>query len=135
MPWSTPSGPCAAARPGAWLARGELEVRQMNQQMGFWPLVSVVIPVRNEAGFIADLIGAILSQDYPSDRLELIVADGRSTDGTREILASLQAEQPRLIVVDNPGCIVSTGLNLAVVRARGDVIVRIDGHALIAPDF
>src|SRR5262249_24306710 len=56
-------------------------------------------------------------------------------DGTREILASLQAEQPRLIVVDNPGCIVSIGLNLAVARARGEVIVRIDGHALIAPDL
>jgi succinoglycan biosynthesis protein ExoA len=107
----------------------------MKQQMDSWPFVSVVIPVRNEAGFIADLIGTILRQDYPADRLELIVADGRSTDGTREILASLQAEQPRLIVVDNPGCIVSTGLNLAIARARGEVIVRIDGHALIAPDF
>ena len=107
----------------------------MTQHVDSWPFVSVVIPVRNEAGFIADLIGAILRQDYPADRLEVIVADGRSTDGTREILASLQAEQSRLIVVDNPGCIVSTGLNLAVARARGDVIVRIDGHALIAADF
>src|SRR5262249_51350916 len=110
-------------------------IESMNQHADTWPLVSVVIPVRNEAGFIADLIGAILKQDYRPDRLEVIVADGQSTDGTREILASLQSEHPRLIVVDNPGRIVSTGLNLAVARARGEVIVRIDGHALIAPDF
>jgi succinoglycan biosynthesis protein ExoA len=107
----------------------------MNQYADAWPLVSVVIPIRNEAGFIADLIDAILKQDYRPDRLEVIVADGQSTDGTREILASLQSEHPRLIVVENPGRIVSTGLNLAVARSRGEVIVRIDGHALIAPDF
>lgn len=107
----------------------------MNQQVDSWPLVSVVIPVRNEAGFIADLIGAILKQDYFPDRVEVIVADGQSTDGTREILAAFQAEHPRLIVVENPGRIVSTGLNLAVLRSRGDVIVRIDGHAIVASDF
>jgi succinoglycan biosynthesis protein ExoA len=107
----------------------------MNQPADTWPIVSVVIPIRNEAGFIADLIGAILKQDYRPDRLEVIVAEGQSTDGTREILASLQSEHPQLIVVENPGRIVSTGLNLAVARSRGEVIVRIDGHALIAPDF
>src|SRR5215471_2465384 len=99
------------------------------------PLVSVVIPVRNEAGFIADLVGAVFAQDYPADRLEVIVADGQSTDGTREILAGLQERHPLLTVLDNPGRIVPTGLNLAIARARGDVIVRIDGHAVISPDF
>lgn len=99
------------------------------------PFVSVLIPVRNEAAFIAELIMAVLEQDYPADRMEVIVADGQSTDGTREILASMQAEHPRLIVVENPGRIVSTGLNLAVARSRGDVVVRIDGHAHIQSDF
>jgi succinoglycan biosynthesis protein ExoA len=99
------------------------------------PFISVVMPVRNEAGFIADLLGSIFTQDYPLDRLEVIVADGMSTDGTREILAGLQARHSQLVVVDNPGRIVSSGLNLAVARSRGEVIVRIDGHALISPDF
>lgn len=99
------------------------------------PFVSVVIPVRNEARFIVDLIDAVLAQDYPSDRVEVIVADGLSTDGTGEILAQLRARHPRLVVLENSGQIVSTGLNLAVERSRGDVVVRIDGHALIAPDF
>jgi succinoglycan biosynthesis protein ExoA len=99
------------------------------------PLVSVVIPVRNEAGFIADLIAAVLAQDYPADRLEVIVADGQSTDGTRELLQRLESEHSRLRVIDNPGRIVSTGLNLAIAQSRGDVIVRIDGHASVALDF
>jgi glycosyltransferase involved in cell wall biosynthesis len=99
------------------------------------PFVSVVIPVRNEAAFIAQLVTSIFAQDYPSECLEVIVADGMSTDGTREILNELTAARTELVVVDNPGRIVSTGLNLAIARARGDVIVRIDGHAVIAPDF
>lgn len=103
--------------------------------MGSLPFVSVVMPVRNEAAFISDLIVALMEQDYPADRMEVIVADGRSTDGTREILTSLQAEYPRLSVAENPGRIVSTGLNIAVAHSRGDIIIRIDGHALIARDF
>jgi succinoglycan biosynthesis protein ExoA len=99
------------------------------------PFVTVVVPVRNEAGFIADLCRAILGQDYPPDRFEVIVADGMSTDGTRDILAGLQERHFSLTVVDNPGRIVSTGLNIAVARSRGDIIIRIDGHALIASDF
>jgi len=94
-----------------------------------------MVPVRNEAGFIANLLAAVFAQDYPGDRLEVIVADGMSTDGTRDILSALQAEHPCLIVVDNPGRIVSTGLNIAVARSTGEIIIRIDGHALIASDF
>jgi succinoglycan biosynthesis protein ExoA len=99
------------------------------------PFVSVVIPVRNEVAFISGLIDAVLTQDYPRDRIEVVVADGLSTDGTREALTELQARDRRVIVLDNPGRIVPTGLNLAVVRSRGNVIVRVDGHALIASDF
>ena len=87
-----------------------------------WPFVSVIVPVRNEAAFIADLVGAILNQDYPQDRMEVIIADGRSTDGTREIIAALAADHPQLMLVDNPRRVVSTGLNLAIADVR--VLVR-----------
>lgn len=100
-----------------------------------WPTVSLVMPVRNERGFIAQCIDQVLKQDYPADRLEVIVADGMSDDGTRDILAEKAAREPRLRVIDNPGRIVSTGLNAAIAAAKGEVILRLDGHAEIAPDF
>src|SRR5262245_13608248 len=99
------------------------------------PFVSVVVPVRNEDEFIQSLIETIFRQDYPLDRVEVIVADGLSTDGTRDILDRLVANYRNLVVLDNPGQIVSTGLNIAIARSRGTIIIRIDGHALIAPDF
>jgi GT2 family glycosyltransferase len=99
------------------------------------PLVSVVIPIRNEREFIADLIASVHAQDYPSDRIEVIVADGMSSDGSREVLTSLQKADPRLIVVDNPQRIVSYGLNAAIARARGEVVIRIDGHTVVESDF
>ncbi|GAB4574265.1 MAG: hypothetical protein Kow0077_19890 [Anaerolineae bacterium] len=98
------------------------------------PMVSVVIPIRNEEQFIARCLEAVLGQDYPADRMEIIVADGMSTDRTREVIASLP-DAERITVIDNPGIVQATGLNLAIERARGDVIVRVDGHTIIAPDY
>lgn len=99
------------------------------------PLVSVVIPVRNEAAFIRELLTALLAQDYPGECVELIVTDGMSIDGTRAILEEMARQHPRVKVVDNPGRIVSTGLNAAIAICRGDVVIRIDGHSLPAVDF
>ena len=99
------------------------------------PFVSVIMPVRNEAGFIERSLSAVLAQDYPSNRIEVIVADGTSTDGTREILSGLQGRYPQLQVIDNPSQNASSGLNAALDRARGEVIIRIDGHSLVARDF
>ena len=95
------------------------------------------MPVRNEADFLAESLGAVLSQDYRSDRMEVLVADGMSTDGTRQIVADLAAQHPQhsVRVVDNPGRIVAKGLNAALDAAKGDVVVRIDGHCRIAHDY
>jgi succinoglycan biosynthesis protein ExoA len=99
------------------------------------PFVSIVMPVRNEAGFIARSLGAVLAQDYPADRLEVIVADGQSDDGTRSALDALARRNTNVHVLDNPGRIVATGLNRAFAVAQGDIIVRVDGHCEIAPDY
>jgi glycosyltransferase involved in cell wall biosynthesis len=99
------------------------------------PFVSVVLPVRNEAGYIERCLRAVLAQDYPQDRLEIIAADGQSTDGTGTLLRECAARYPALTVLENTGRIVPTGLNLAIGQARGDVIVRVDGHCEIAPDY
>lgn len=100
-----------------------------------FPFVSVVMPVRNEAAFIERSLGCVLAQDYPRDRFEVIVADGLSDDGTAEWIRHQQAKHPQLRLVDNPGKIAPTGLNAAIAAASGEVIVRVDGHCEIAPDY
>lgn len=99
------------------------------------PRVSVVMPVRNEGDFITRSLGAVLAQDYPAPLLEVLVADGRSSDGTRERILEVGTRDTRVRLVDNAGGIVSTGLNAALALASGDVIVRVDGHCEIAPDY
>jgi len=93
------------------------------------------MPVRNEAAFIERSLGSVLSQDYPRDRMEIIVADGLSDDGTREIIKTACEKNPIVILVDNPGKIVSTGLNAALRLAKGGIIIRVDGHCEIASDY
>lgn len=95
------------------------------------PFVSVVVPVRNEERYIGRSLRSILAQDYPSHLVEVLVADGMSDDGTRELIRELQTVDRRLRLVDNPGRIVSLGLNIALPLALGTVIVRVDGHCEI----
>src|SRR5262249_3770510 len=99
-----------------------------------WPFVSVVMPVRNEAGDIENTLRMVLAQDYPADRYEVIVADGESTDGTREIVRRLASAHPQLRLVENPGKFVSPGLNQALAAAKGEIVVRLDGHWIYPSD-
>src|SRR6478672_6211 len=82
------------------------------------PFITVAMVVRNEGPFIARALDQVLAQDYPRDRMEIIVADGFSDDNTREVVAGYQARYPFIQVVDNPGRIVASGLNVAIDRAR-----------------
>jgi succinoglycan biosynthesis protein ExoA len=93
------------------------------------------MPVRNEARHITESLQAVLAQDYPPHAMEVIVADGLSTDGTTETIQRLAAHDPRLRWVANPGKIVPTGLNAAIGLARGELIVRMDAHTEYAPDY
>jgi glycosyltransferase involved in cell wall biosynthesis len=95
----------------------------------------VVMVVRNEGPFIARAIERVLAQDYPRDRMEILVADGMSTDNTRDIVAEYHERYPFIKVVDNPGRIVATGLNVAIEHAQGELLVRIDGHGEVATDY
>jgi succinoglycan biosynthesis protein ExoA len=99
------------------------------------PPVSVVVPCRNEKDHIEGAMRSILDQEPPHGGFEVILADGMSDDGTREILDRIAAEEPRFRIVDNPGRIVSTGLNAAVRAARGEVILRMDVHTVYARDY
>ena len=107
----------------------------MPDRTGRAPFVSVVIPIRNEEAFIARTLDGILAQDYPSDRMEIIVADGMSDDQTREIVGHYADRFPQVRLIDNPERVTPTGLNAAIAVARGDIISRIDGHCQVATDF
>lgn len=102
-----------------------------------FPLVSVIMPVRNEADFIERSLSAVLAQDYPRDRLEVLIADGMSTDETRNLIRNVSGRHPEIpvTIIDNPRKIVPTGFNLALEQARGDIIVRVDGHTIIETDY
>lgn len=99
------------------------------------PFVTVGIPCLNEASFIEQLLERVFGQDYPGDRIEVIVADGGSTDGTLDILARIEAREPRLSTIHNPGKIQAAGMNEIIRRAKGDVLVRLDAHADYAEDY
>lgn len=99
------------------------------------PTVTVIVPTRNEEHFLAKCLDSIVATSYPTDRLEVLVADGRSEDRTREIVASYSARYPWIRLIDNPRRIAPTALNLGIAAARGEVIVRMDSHALYPADY
>ncbi len=99
------------------------------------PFVSVIVPVRNEEAYIRRTLAAILAQDYPADRMEVLVVDGQSDDRTGPIVLALAESDLRLRLIDHPGRIQSRAMNVGLDAARGEVIVRVDGHTVIAPDY
>ena len=106
-------------------------VRSMQQG----PLVTVAIPCRDEEARIEACIRSVQAQDWPRDRLEILVADGMSMDATREILSRLAADDDRIRVVENQARVPAAGLNECIRRARGEYIVRVDPNADYEPDF
>ena len=98
------------------------------------PFISVVVPLLNEERTIERLARSLLDQDYPADRYEIIMADGGSTDRTREVLATLD-RSGRIRVLENPGRTAPAALNIALSHALGEIITRVDGHSRVAPDY
>ena len=98
-------------------------------------IVSVVIPCRNEAAHIVSCLDSVLAQENNGFELEVLVADGRSDDGTRELLSDYAKKNPQIKMVDNPKRITPTALNEAIKVARGNIIVRMDAHTEYAPDY
>ena len=99
------------------------------------PFVSILVPVRNEARYVERCLTSVFAQDYPKYQIEILVSDGMSADRTREIVTSFQDRHPNLHLLDNPGRITPTALNTALLYAQGEIIVRVDGHCQIAPDY
>ena len=99
------------------------------------PMVSIIAPCRNEARFIEKAIRTILENDYPSDLFEVLVVDGMSTDGTRDIVKKLCEQDGRIRLLDNPQKIVPAAMNIGIKAACGEYIMRIDCHATFASNY
>jgi succinoglycan biosynthesis protein ExoA len=97
-------------------------------------VLSVIVPVRNEAAHIERTLGQLLAQDYDAERFEVLVIDGESTDGTREIVTRLAASHANLRLLDNPKIRSSAGRNIGIRESRGDFVLVVDGHCELDGD-
>lgn len=99
-----------------------------------WPSVSVVMPVLNEERHLRAAVQRILDQDYPGE-MDVTLAVGPSRDRTEDVAAELVASFDRVRVVSNPSGSTPAGLNAAIAASYGEIVVRVDGHAMIPPDY
>jgi glycosyltransferase involved in cell wall biosynthesis len=99
------------------------------------PSVSIVIPCRNERKFIGPCLDSILANNYPKDRMEILVVDGISEDGTRSVVEEYARRNPFIQLLGNPKKITPAALNIGIANAKGDVFMRMDAHARYHPDY
>lgn len=108
----------------------------MNNVEDKLPFVSVIMPLRNEEKFIGTSLSAVLKQNYPADRMEVVVADGKSSDNTVKTIENLaRFSGVSVRTIENPKRTAAAGLNVALQNSRGEIIVRVDGHTVIEPDY
>ncbi len=101
------------------------------------PSVSIIIPCYNEQDTIRKLLEAVYAQTFPRADLEVVIADGMSTDGTRAEIAAFADSHPDLHIAmaDNPARSIPSALNCALKEAQGEIIVRLDAHSMPYPDY
>lgn len=98
-------------------------------------MLSVICPIYNEEKYIAKCIESIVQQDYPKDKLEILFVDGMSTDHTREIIEQYTKEYPYIRIIDNPDKVVPHAMNRGIMASTGDVIIRLDAHAVYPNNY
>jgi glycosyltransferase involved in cell wall biosynthesis len=99
------------------------------------PFVSVVIPCRNEARYIAGCLDSVLQNGYPLERMEVLIVDGQSEDGTQAIVRGYASQYPCIQLHENPGRVTPNALNIGIRLARGELIIRVDAHGRYAPGY
>ena len=99
------------------------------------PLVSIIVPCRNEQKFIAQCLESIVANDYPKEWLEVFVIDGMSEDSTREIVDGYARRFSYIRILENVKKITPSALNIGIRAAKGGIILRLDAHSEIEPDY
>jgi glycosyltransferase involved in cell wall biosynthesis len=99
------------------------------------PFVTVVVPCRNEEKRIARCLESILANDYPKDRMEILVLDGMSEDRTREIVQEHARRDARIRLVNNPQKHIPVAMNIGIRAARGERILKMDAHSTYQPEY
>jgi succinoglycan biosynthesis protein ExoA len=99
-----------------------------------WPGVAVVMPILNESRHLRAAVGAVLAQEYPGP-YEVVLALGPSKDDTDAVAAEIAAADPRVRLVPNPTGLTPRGLNAAIAASTHEIVVRVDGHAILPPDY
>lgn len=97
--------------------------------------LSVICPIFNEERYISQFLDSILKQDYPKDDLEIILVDGMSNDGTRNVVSRYIEKYPFIRLIDNPDKIVPYAMNKGIDEAKGEIIMRLDAHASYQPNY
>jgi len=98
-------------------------------------MVSIVIPARNEEKHISECIKSILAQDFPSDKIEIIVVDGMSTDKTVEVVNRYVNNYKNIKLVLNPKSITPVALNLGIINSIGEIVIILGAHSYIDENF
>lgn len=97
--------------------------------------VSVIMPVRNEAAHIQGALDSVLAQSFDPKRVEIVVVDGLSDDGTPDLVNRLTKDDGRVRLIQNPARTTAAAMNLGIASSSGDIVVRVDGHCRLAPDY
>ncbi|MDY6912785.1 MAG: glycosyltransferase [Chloroflexota bacterium] len=99
------------------------------------PSVSIIIPLRNEEVYIASCLQSVVKQDYPQALMEVLVVDGMSEDSSRSIVESFCHRHAYIRILENQKKATTYALNLGIKEANGKIIIRVDAHCLIEPDY
>jgi glycosyltransferase involved in cell wall biosynthesis len=99
------------------------------------PFVTVVVPCRNEEKHIAKCLESILANDYPKDRMEILVLDGMSEDSTRDIVQKYVHGNTGVLLVDNPEKHIPMAMNIGIKAARGERVLKMDAHSTYQPEY
>jgi len=100
-----------------------------------FPLASIIIPCRNEKEFIGSCLDSIIANCYPKEKLEILVVDGMSEDGTKEIVSAYAQKYSFIKQLTNLNRITPAAMNIGIKRASGNVIILVNGHSVLDRDF